>query len=324
MDTKTATLEQWAEYAKQRYPSSVRSWQQAHSSFDMFVRFAKAQFVPSGNPRPSQMTTSLMARYRDTLVAASLSPSTINTRLSYAKRMLDIIGEHVKFEPITVPYVTRTKPRKWWLTEERWADLKLWLMACKQQDMIDYIEWTLETGLRVEETLRLLPSDFTDSYTTLIVPGTKTEGSAVRLPISKQATQLILNRLSRAKFGEQRIFDIPYHTLRRKWEDCRTKLGVADNPTSTLKSLRRSFAGRCLLDKDMSAPMIQGLLRHTDIQTTMSYLRLVGLMDNPQTRAKLDGGRPPVPVWGKQLDQLMQLDEDELIAFIVAVDRELR
>ena len=71
------------------------------------------------------------------------------------------------------------------------------------------------------------------------------------------------------------MFPISYRTLNRDWQHCRAFLGVADNPLSTLKALRRT-AARHLTVKGMPLDILRGYLRHSSSKTTEGYLRLVG------------------------------------------------
>lgn len=74
------------------------------------------------------------------------------------------------------------------------------------------------------------------------------------------------------------------------WEEVREALGEQDNPTATLKGLRRTFGVRCLR-KGMPMRIIQELMRHTSEETTRQYLEVFGLADNPETRKMLNQGR---------------------------------
>lgn len=242
--------------------------------------------------------------YKLGLENRGLAASTINTRLVAVKAYVDHCIGYARshgFENeadfmavLKFSYKTRSKQSKWHM-----SDNDLGLLHARMPDalglddahlMTDYINWTCETGLRVEETLRLLPGDFEALSTerpALLVPGTKNEQSAIRIPISMVAAGIILKRQGAVVRTNGRVFDVSYAKLRAMWQTCRTIMGVEANPTATLKALRRNFAANALR-KGLPARIIQELMRHSNIETTMSYLRLIGMSDNDETRALLN------------------------------------
>ncbi len=194
-----------------------------------------------------------------------LSPATINKRLN----CLAAIGVNVEGHRVREP-----KALKWWLNPEQEEHLLNHLVSEDKLEMRDFVVWTTSTGLRVEETLRLTRSDFSDSFGSVTVPGLKTASSQATLPISGRA-QLIARKAE--GWPQARPFiNYSYEELHAQWQECRKFLGVEDNPTSTLKSLRRSAARRLHVEKGMPLDMVRQYLRHEDIKTTMEYLRLTG------------------------------------------------
>lgn len=242
--------------------------------------------------------------YAEGMAAAGLSASTRNTRLVAVKGFIDhcrleamrLGYTHAnKYADFNYPYATRKKVSKWHMRDEHYASAMLALPniaanAEEAQLVKDYIDWTHEVGLRVEESLRLLPEDFEyigSERPALIVPGTKNDHSRVRIPISNKAALIIARRQQQVTPRSRRIFDISYMRLYAIWNALRRVMGVENDRTSTLKSLRRSFAAGALR-KGLSARIIQELMRHSSLETTMEYLRLIGMSDNDETRALLN------------------------------------
>lgn len=304
----TGSIADWADYVKQtHYGPDKRSSRDAHFTIDNFV----SGLQHDGVVRPSSIGQDHLNRYVARCKANGNSASTINTKLCVITKLLTTMGNaSVKLQPLKVNFVPRPKQSKWWLNEEQAPKLLAWLRGIGQRpalcDLADYIEWTRETGLRVEETLRLLPSDFVNDYTSLIVPGTKNTRSEARIAISKRATEIMRSRLAcmvnRAD-PQPRLFNIAYRDLRDAWQEARKFLCVQDDPTSTLKSLRRSFAAEMMF-RGMDGIMLKNLMRHSDMKTTMGYLELVGLADNDRIRRFLDGDK---------MDALQTPDEEAFI-----------
>jgi integrase len=262
----------------------------------------------------------------------ALSASTINTRMVAVKAYVDYLKQYAtgqgnaareggmgyddayvffgiaiqKLGALKFSYATRSKQAKWHMTDDQHVIVNQCLSVGFRRFgeaglMADYINWTLETGLRVEETLRLQWADFegmaAGAAPAIIVPGTKNEHSRVRIPISDVARAIIIRRYETTSGSNPsaRLFDISYVRIKAIWNALRERLGVDADPTSTLKALRRNFALNALR-KGLPPRIIQELMRHSSLETTMGYLRLLGMSDNPETRALLNrqigAGRP--------------------------------
>lgn len=204
-----------------------------------------------------------------------LAPATINKRLN----CLSAMGVSVEGCRVREPKVL-----KWWLKPEDEATLTLalfdrWRGGCpKANHMARFIAWTTRTGLRVEETLRLRKGDFhrdsVESYA-VTVPGLKTAEAQATLPLGAEAAEMVVARFIQLD-PDDRFIPLTYPELEAEWRWCRALLNAADNPTATLKALRRSAARHLHVAKGMPLDMVRQYLRHEDIETTMGYLRLTG------------------------------------------------
>ena len=139
--------------------------------------------------------------------------------------------------------------------------------------LADFVDWTVWTGLRVEESLRLRRSSFANGFRSVTVPGLKTLGSQATLPISSDATALA-RRIFAASSGDPAMFPVSYRQLSRRWLVVMHAFGVT-HPLATLKALRRS-AARYLTVSGMPLDILRQYLRHNSVSTTMGYLRLTG------------------------------------------------
>ncbi|MBK3400406.1 tyrosine-type recombinase/integrase [Methylobacterium ajmalii] len=207
-----------------------------------------------------------------------LSPATINKRLNCLSAMGVCVEGCRAREP---------KMLKWWLKPEDEERLRRFLLAKKTEggvlhsrygDIWRFIQWTTRTGLRVEETLRLRRSDFSEDggKWSVTVPGLKTAGAQATLPLSDEAAELVAQRFPPGAAPDAPFIFAGYDALNGLWQECREFLKVQDNPTATLKALRRSAARHLHVTKGMPLDMVRQYLRHEDIETTMGYLRLTG------------------------------------------------
>jgi len=189
-----------------------------------------------------------------------LSPATINKRLN----CLSALG--VKVQGYRMP---KDRKPKWWLSEVE-RD-RAFMKADISQDFVDYIKWTMLTGLRVMESLALEWRDVDWSSRSITVSGTKTATAQATLPLSAAALAILIYREAT---GEPRPFATTYETLEGAWRALRRDMGWP--PSATLKALRRSAARYLHVDCGMPLHMVQQYLRHESLNTTLEYLRLTG------------------------------------------------
>jgi integrase len=210
-----------------------------------------------------------------------LGPATINFRLTVLSSVgIDCAGN----------WRTVRLPPKWWLKLDDCDRLLTWLRGDPEpmRDaaiVADYVEFVTRVGLRVEETLRLKWADVSIdlqiiegeavNQSEITVPGTKTAGAQASLAISVVPALLLKRRFEARAPDAAYVFPIRYELLAERWLRCRSFLGVEGNPLSTLRALRRT-AARHLTTRGMPTDIVRQYLRHSQIETTMGYLRLVG------------------------------------------------
>lgn len=237
------------------------------------------------------ITSADVSRLVSQLRVKGNSPATIRLKLS----VLGTIWNEalIAYPPMATralpPFRVRSQPiEKWWLTPEDQASLTAWLRGLGRRDadlMADYIDFVVASGLRVEEALRLEERHFSGLDTDrpmLLVPGTKTAGASVTLPLFNEAAEVARRRLG-GKPSHTRMFPILYRPLAKLWRECAEKLGVTEVPTATLKNLRRSFGGWATRN-GMPTEMIRYYYRHENIATTAGYLKVVGGYDSETIR----------------------------------------
>lgn len=201
---------------------------------------------------------------------SGLAPVTVNRRIV----CLSVLGYEVKNLYARLP-----KTLKWWLKPDAEAILLDKLESWKEHTMRDYVIWATQTGMRVEESLRLTRADFSELPSGRVIvtaPGLKTSDAQATLPLSAEAEEVYHRRLGVECEPDARLFQISYGRLAEKWREARAVIGAARVPGATLKALRRVSARKLHASKGMPLDMVRTYLRHENIQTTMGYLRLTG------------------------------------------------
>ncbi|MGV1835246.1 tyrosine-type recombinase/integrase [Rhizobium rhizogenes] len=231
----------------------------------------EAYHVSGVSPPPvtaSRITQTHIQQATKAWYIGGLSPATITKRLN----CLSKLGVNVEGCRVKVP-----NQLKWHLKESDKPKVLAWLRAKEYSQWVilaDFIEWTTLTGLRVEESLRLDFGDFEAAgFSEVSVPGLKTSASQATLPLGAAAQRVAMKR---AEEGTTRFFPTDYEELQTCWQAVREHFGWQDDPTATLKALRRSAARYLHVDCGMPIHMVQQYLRHESLETTLGYLKLTG------------------------------------------------
>lgn len=240
-------------------------------------------------------------------LAAGTAPGTVNHRI----RTLSAMGVSV-----TGAWARRTRALKWYLTDEQYERM-VELLTPKEGEVrrgavvgsvgegrftfpihhlpretrenrenrifLQYAAWARETGLRVEESLRVRRSHFSDHFRSIKVPGTKTAGAEATLPLSTAAQAIAARAFSGRDGVDVPMFPLSYTTLGEIWRRVRAALGITDKG-ATLKAFRRSAARQLHAQQGMPLDILRQYLRHGDVQTTMGYLKLTGGYSEEETR----------------------------------------
>lgn len=239
------------------------------------------------------VNSSHLAEYLDARRAAGDVPATLQKRYYVLKAVFE---EAQRRDP---PLASKGIPRirtpkipkvdKWWLPPDQLAAVLAKLRAL-DDFLADYIEFVGETGVRVEEALRIRCRHFSGLGTatpSLSVPGTKSKSAVRHVPISVGAADIALRRLGVGADSDDLLFPMKYVTLKQRWTKRRKELGFGKAEGATLRAFRRSFAGKTYKN-GMPTEMLRRLLGHSDIATTAEYLRLTGVYDIEQARTFLD------------------------------------
>lgn len=252
---------------------------QARTALDTVALLARPEL---GNlPRPERLAGVMHAAIKPEHLKGAvrawrksgISPVTTNRRVV----CLSVLGYETRHL-----YTPMPKKLKWWLKPDQQEVLTRRLLAWGgrlDRLMIHYVTWATQTGLRVEESLRLTRGDFfqlPDGRLVVTVPGLKTSDAQASLPLTDAAAEVFYSRLGLDAAPQARLFQVSYGRLAGKWRECKIVLGVEDNPNATLKALRRVAARNLHAGKGMPLDMVRTMLRHENIQTTMGYLRLTG------------------------------------------------
>lgn len=278
------TIKQASRLAKQTHWQGKRSIESVRHYVNHLVHYLTTK---RGLKDLAQIKSADIDAFVEDCRARKNTACTINKKLSALRVIFKVASERTPplvGSVIHIPYVaTRAKP-KWWLTPERWVEADRWMRGeGGLHTLADYVEWAINTGMRVEETLRLKAEDFTGLGTerpSVQVPGTKTMGSEATVPLNKVAAIIAHNRLALLQSGGH-LFPISYRVLLSDFQELKAFLG---NPEGCEpRALRRTFA-KLADQRGTPTAVLQRLMRHESIITTQGYLQVVGSQDMEEAR----------------------------------------
>lgn len=222
----------------------------------------------------------------------------INHLLSYLSVINQVANDRkppITSERMPIKRLPNKRAEKWWLRPEDLERVETWLRRTQGDDLFaDFILMIVRQGFRIEELLRLEVRHFVgidSGEPWILIPGTKTKRSQDSIPMYDWTLDLAKACIERANRNRWKtLFPISQRQTMDRWNEVRDFLEVRDIATSTLKSLRRTFAFYANQRK-MPTKVLQSVLRHETITTTEGYLNLVGADYTGQSRGymKIDG-----------------------------------
>ena len=188
--------------------------------------------------------------------------SVLSTLLRYAKQR-DYITK--------LPHFSRKRPaghRVRWLSPDEEVkvfaaiDNAKYLIARKhKEEMKALTKILIDTGMRRGEVLGLTKDNLDGQWVRLWK--TKT-GRARSVPLTPEAKELLENYVP---------FKIKEHQVHRFWAKVREDIGLAKDEQFVLHTLRHTTATR-MLKKTKNIAMVQKMLGHTNISTTLRYAHI--------------------------------------------------
>ncbi|MGV3278241.1 tyrosine-type recombinase/integrase [Rickettsiales bacterium LUAb2] len=182
----------------------------------------------------------------------------------------------IKENPITQIDLTSYKidnKKERHLSKEERLQIKEHCIKYMQLDILDYIEFAVETGLRVMEQLKLTWDRINLNDKDIYITETKNKKNRT-VPLTPLALQILLTRKSL-----NRPFPIPKDTLYSKWTKLKEEIKL--NEHITWHDLRRTFSTWSLKGwhdwqngNSMPLGYLQKWMGHSDIRVTMRYSHL--------------------------------------------------
>lgn len=262
---KPRTMQALRDYVHKRHWAGQKAEEKTLINADAVVKL----LGPNRDPRmvDTFAIDGLIVKLRD----KGNSNATINRKLAALSRMLNVAQSIGAID--RAPRIERfkeTERRRFRFTDKIWAEATGIMKYLGDEDMADFITVSLDTGLRVGESLRIL---WREAAPAITVFETKSGKNRV-IPQTERVKAVLGSRMARLDPLPERVFHglTPRHIAWR-WSQLRESLGLRDEPSFVPHILRHEFCSR-LADAGVNASSIQRLAGHSTLTMTQRYINM--------------------------------------------------
>lgn len=221
------------------------------------------QFIEIVGDLPLEHVTTLTLDYwKRSIAVTKVSPSTINRKLVNIHSLLRYAQER--------DWLTKMPKMSWeregegrirWVSKEEEQIILATLASWGEHAVASFVTVLIETGMRRGELLGMQSDQLDGSWARLWKTKTKTPRS---VPLTPKAQEILRHSLP---------WKIDEGHIRRVWEKVRASMGLKDDKDFVLHTLRHTTATR-LLKKSKNIAMVQKMLGHKKIATTLRYAHI--------------------------------------------------
>lgn len=216
------------------------------------------------NPKLSDINTALIDEYRMAL-SGYVAPQTVNYKMVNLHRILKFGYEREWLERMPkFEYFSVNTERERVFTDEEVQGMLTYMREHNMEDSADFFEILYLTGMRKGELLKAQPEDVQGSWLFLKAKNTKTKTSR-KVPLCDRAKELIQKKLP---------FQMTSNCYGNHWNKARIALGYAGDSEFVPHVLRHTRATMAL-SKTRNIRVVQKLLGHNNIKTTMRYAKVL-------------------------------------------------
>lgn len=220
------------------------------------------QFIALMGDLPlKEVKTTTMDDWRKA-IEANVKGSTVNRKLVNIKQVLRFAVERDWMAKMPIAHgETETPGRVRWLSNDEESTMFTLLAEWEEQEVAKFVKVLIATGLRRGELLSLTPEQIDGRWIRLWVTKTKTPRS---VPITEAAQEALQG------FEKWSINEVH---LRKVWDRLRVSMKLTGDADFVLHMLRHTTATR-LLKKTRDVTIVQKMLGHKKIQTTLRYAHI--------------------------------------------------
>jgi integrase len=229
--------------------------------FDSFEKLARPRTL-------GQLTERTLSRYATQLRKVGFKPATIQGHLAYLRAALRWAADQ-KFIPAPPKVVMPRVPKKKFIRKIVDGEYRALLVKAPNAHWYAFIATAWFTGMRRNEMLDLTWENREVPYIDFVtrrvwIPAAYNKSDEDQwVPMHPELGQIL------QALPERTGYLFPFRNAPREVSRKFTKLATSAGLNITLHDLRRSFGSRYA--SKVPAPVLQRLMRHADIKTTLAY-----------------------------------------------------
>lgn len=247
----------------------LRYWRNAKAAPNL-IRNGQAVVDFFGDDMPmSRIDKAKIDSFIDHLKEKGNSNATINRKLAALSKMLTIALHEGAI--LKRPHMERKKESEgrleWW-TVDMEKNALAWCEQMGRHDLADFIQVSIDTGMRISETLRVRKRDIDwDQGNGLLFVWESKSGKSRSIPLTRRAAAIYKRRLD----AEDRAFIMTKWTVTHWWRQMIEHIGAEG--MGTPHTLRHTFCSR-LVQRGIPLKEVQELAGHSSLSVTMRYAKL--------------------------------------------------
>lgn len=199
-------------------------------------------------------------KYFNYLKASGNKPTTINNKMMYISKNLNyaLKSNLIKYKPL-IPTIKNINKRTITISETEYQSMLSYALSNNLQELYQTIVIGYNTGMRVSNILALSPEDIDNNYIRIWRNKTNTPYS------------IPLNHVLQEQLKNFKEFTLNYRQLQYQFQTMVKALNL--DSRITIHTLRHTTC-TTLIKKGVPIAIIQKLMNHKNISTTMLYTHL--------------------------------------------------
>jgi integrase len=223
----------------------------------------------------SRLTNLEVDRARAALLKTGNAPATVNRKVACLSKALAVaLGAGlIPHRPKLGKYrESEHRIRRFSPTEE--AQAVQFFERIGHPEMVDYVLFSLDTGLRQGEVLEVRYEDAQGAKVTVWGTGAKS-GKTRSVPLTARARGIVERRLKEAGGSKrQAVFaELDRHRVAHYWSRLREVMKLQDDAQFVPHIMRHEFCSR-LADRGLNAAVIKELAGHSTLAVTQRYIHI--------------------------------------------------
>ena len=202
----------------------------------------------------------LIIKYFNTLKQSGNKPATINNKMMYLSKNLNYAYENNLIKSkFKIPTIKNKNKKMKIINQSEYNQMISYALANNKKELYQVIVIGYNSGIRISNILAILPEDIDNNYIRIWRNKTNNPYS---IPLNETLKELFKNFTG---------FTLNYRQIQYQFEVMKKELNL--DKRITIHTLRHTTCSK-LIEENVALPVVQALMNHKNINTTMQYNHL--------------------------------------------------